>query len=808
MDDNVPEVPRPRRAASPPPEEGPKRPENAPGEGPQRARRSLGPLPGQARAAETGPAEPTSPARPTTPSADPAPARSATPYQSTSPYRPGSPDRPLSPTSPTGPLRGSEPRPQRSAGPAQPTSGPSGQPSPWTTGFTPAQTPTSPWTTGVTPAQSAPGLPTSPTSPSGPARAASPWRTAAPTTPPAGTTPTGPDGPTPPPPTSPAAPAASATPAPQASPQTAVTPAPTPPASTPASPDRPSRRSRQSPAPAPDLPQSLTETGITAAITAEQEMWRPPGTPSASPTTPETSPGSPTTGRTDDTTGLSRAVDTTGTITAAETTSGIPAVAASGDSAGPGAGAASPTRPAASGVSTPPAPAPATGGGGTPPRGKGPSRAMDGGGGFSEWLTRRNIVIGAIALVVVIGVVVTTVLFRARTSGPTATGTQTFTGAPILSAASLLTAADAQRLDGGTTWTETLTQTRADSNTPRPNCLTTDAQGVPLPQATMVRNIQGGGDANTNLLNEAFQFGSVQDATTAAAIWTAQLGGCERPVSYLEGGWTVSNVGDSSAGVSATVQDKTSVHHTVMLSRSGSVITVVDASKPNTTPDGAVVAGLLGTAVGHTCQAAGGTCPTDPTAASGVPPKTATDPEFLATADFPRITAGTGRWGATDPSTSFDFIGSQCEGKDLANVAGPTARKHRAYLLQEDAAAPQTFGVDEYVLTFPDRASADSLVKDVSGSIDGCEKAMLTAKVQKTDDVGTKGAGGKDVTGRTWVVTQQVNQTSKQKYRLALVQIDNTVIYLLAPTGDSFDFDNGQWKSIGDRAGVRFSLTL
>ncbi|MEA5155497.1 hypothetical protein [Raineyella sp.] len=432
---------------------------------------------------------------------------------------------------------------------------------------------------------------------------------------------------------------------------------------------------------------------------------------------------------------------------------------------------------------------------------------MDG-GGISAWLTRRNIIIGAIALVVVVGVIVTTVLFRARMSGPTATGPQTVTGAPVLSAAAMLTADDARRLDDKTTWAETLTQTRADSNAPRPNCLTTDAQGVPLPQATMIRNIQGGGDPNTNLLNEAVQFASAQDATTAAAIWTAQLGGCERPVSYLEGGWTVSNVGDSSAGVSAIVQDKTSVHHTVMLSRSGSVITIVDASKPNTTPDGAVVAGLLGTAVGRTCHAAGGACPTDPTASAGIPPKTAANPEFLATADLPRITAGTGRWGATDPSTSFDFIGSQCEGKDLANVAGPTARKHRAYLLQEDAAAPQTFGVDEYVLTFPDRASADSLVKDISGSIDGCEKAMLTAKVQKTDDLAAPGAGGKDVTGRTWVVTQQVNQTSKQKYRLALAQVDNTVIYLLAPTGDSFDFDNGQWKSIGDRSGVRLSLTL
>ncbi|QGF22530.1 sensor domain-containing protein [Raineyella fluvialis] len=191
-----------------------------------------------------------------------------------------------------------------------------------------------------------------------------------------------------------------------------------------------------------------------------------------------------------------------------------------------------------------------------------------------------------------------------------------------------------------------------------------------------------------------------------------------------------------------------------------------------------------------------------------MPPRTDPNPAFLANADLPRITLGTGRWGGTEVGTHFDFFGSQCEGKDLANVAGPSDRKHRAYLLQEDAAAPQTFGVDEYILTFPDRGSADQLVKDVSGSLDGCDKAMLTAKVDKTDNISAKGAGGKDITGRTWVITQQVNQTTKQRYRIALAQVDNSVIYLLVPTGESFDFNNGQWRAVGERAGARLSSTL
>ncbi|WOP18758.1 hypothetical protein [Raineyella sp. LH-20] len=591
-----------------------------------------------------------------------------------------------------------------------------------------------------------------------------------------------------------------------------------------ASPTRPAR-TPSSPSPAPVTP-SLTETGITAAITAEQQLWSPHGGEGGAPASAGSPPGvgSPTT-RSYDTTGLTPVsrTDTTGLTPVSRTdttgltpvsradTTGLtpvsPAAAADQSPSSPSTAGFSPSR-AAEGPAIPPGGA-APGGADnppSPPRGKGPSRAMDDGGGRG-WSSPRTLLIGAVAAVLVVGVIVTTVLFRDRTHGPVATGTPTSSESQVLSADALLTTDDAKRLDDKVAWTETLTQGRVDANTPKPNCLTTDAEGVPLPVATMVRAIQGG-DANTNLLNEAFQFNSAKDATTAATIWTTQLGACERPVSYLEGGWTVSNVGDASVGVSAVVQDKTSVHHTVMLSRSGSVITVVDASRPDNTPDGAVVAGLLGTAVGRTCQAAGGACTTDAQATSGVPPKTATDPQFLANADLPRITAGTGRWGGTDVATSFDFFGSQCEGKDLATVGGPTDRKHRAYLLQEDASAPQTFGVDEYILTFPDRASADSLVKDVSGSIDGCDKAMLTAKIEKTDDLSAKGAADKAITGRTWVVTQQVNQTTKQKYRLALAQVDNSVIYLMVPTGDTFDFNNAQWKAIGERAGSRLSSTL
>ncbi|SDB89306.1 hypothetical protein GA0111570_106218 [Raineyella antarctica] len=409
-----------------------------------------------------------------------------------------------------------------------------------------------------------------------------------------------------------------------------------------------------------------------------------------------------------------------------------------------------------------------------------------------------------------IAVVTTAVLLRGRITGqgPGAGQSPSPTATPVLTPASMLTVDDVRSLDSKAAWAEILTQERVDADTPRPTCLVLDAQGVPLAQSTVVRKLQAGNDANNSVLHEAFQFASADDAKSATDLWSKQLGDCSRPIALLANGWTISGVGDAATGVTAIVQDKTAINHTVQLSRSGSVVHVIDASKPQATPDGTAVAKLLGTVVGRTCQAAGGACADNPSASSGVPPQTASNPEFLANADLPRITAGTGRWGGTDVATTFDFFGSQCEGKDLATVAGPESRKHRAYLLQEDAAAPEgTFGVDEYILTYPDKGGADGLVKDITASINGCEKNMLTAKVEQGAAIDTK-ANNKAITGRVWTITQQVDQNTKQRYRVGLVQVDRTVIYTMIPTGQSFDFNNDQWKGIAERAGQRLATTL
>ncbi len=387
-------------------------------------------------------------------------------------------------------------------------------------------------------------------------------------------------------------------------------------------------------------------------------------------------------------------------------------------------------------------------------------------------------------------------------SGPAASPTPSET--PVLTAATVLSESDVASLDPKATWQTALSQDVVDANTPRPTCLTLDAEGVPLARSTQVQSLQRQDDANSSVLHLAFEFTSAADATSAAGLWTTQLGTCDRPVSYLASGWDISGVGDEAAGVTAAVQDTTVINHVVMLSRSGPVVHVLDVSAPKNVPDVKKTTAILGAAVDRTCGPAEATCSSSPGAKATVPPKTADNPEFLADADIPRITPGAGRWGGTDVATSFDFYGSQCEGKDLATVNGPKERKHRAFLLQEDSKAPETFGIDEFILTYDKKNGADGLVKDISSSIDGCGKAMLTASVDKGDNISVTAADGKTkITGRTWTVTQQVNETTKQTYRIALVQADAKVIFTLLPTTQGFDFSNGQWKAIAERAGLR-----
>ena len=129
--------------------------------------------------------------------------------------------------------------------------------------------------------------------------------------------------------------------------------------------------------------------------------------------------------------------------------------------------------------------------------------------------------------------------------------------------------------------------------------------------------------------------------------------------------------------------------------------------------------------------------------------------------------------------------GTQCEGVTLATFSGPTARNQRTYLLYQDSAAPQGFGVDEVNLTFKDSSAASASAKKIGDSISRCSKNLSTAKVSDAKEVKGPGANGKAVSGRTFTITADAGSGKEIRYQVAIASVNNKAVsytHLTLPT--------------------------
>ncbi len=124
-------------------------------------------------------------------------------------------------------------------------------------------------------------------------------------------------------------------------------------------------------------------------------------------------------------------------------------------------------------------------------------------------------------------------------------------------------------------------------------------------------------------------------------------------------------------------------------------------------------------------------------------------------ADLPRITPGAGRWGATEPKTTLDVVGSLCEAINLKTVAGTQSVGQRTLLLADDSNAPQGFGVDQVVYTFADAKGVSTLANKLDKNLTGCADRAPTASVTEGPTVKGTGADGAKISGSTYLVTQK-----------------------------------------------------
>lgn len=415
--------------------------------------------------------------------------------------------------------------------------------------------------------------------------------------------------------------------------------------------------------------------------------------------------------------------------------------------------------------------------------------------------TRRSrrpaaIVIAAVVVVglIVGGVVWATGLGSSQTAAPSPEPT-------VVVPEQLLTATDLGVI-ADSAWVEDTASTSPTDESPQPLCLPLTVDGLPGMQSSAMRRLTTSSDQAISLVHYLNTFEDEAQANAAYTLRATQAGTCPDAQALVGGGFTVAGLADSASGATLTVQGTPAEYHTLLVSRSGRTINLIDVAASGEPVAPAAVAEAAALALERQCFDGQATCPTTPKVTRGVP-AAGTPIGWLVEADLPRITDGAGRWGATDPSTTLTIVGSQCEAVDLVNVTGTQDKGQRTFLLADDPAAHTGFGVDQVTYSFSKRSAATDLADKLTTNLSRCARRTPTAKVTRGPAV--KGTGVDDVriAGATFEVRQRVERTLF--YRVAVVTVGNRVVYLLANPDNDFDFTDAEWAAIGVRAGQRVS---
>ena len=417
----------------------------------------------------------------------------------------------------------------------------------------------------------------------------------------------------------------------------------------------------------------------------------------------------------------------------------------------------------------------------------------------SRSVRRPLIVIAAVAAV---ALVVGGVVWAANLGGTSTTGNPGVTTSATVPDP-LLTSTDLATLSTSG-WTADSTSTSPTEESPRPICLPVAADGLPEAQSSAMRRLTSAASPSMSVIHYVDVYADAAQAATAYAVRATETGTCPDIQALILDGYRVTGLADESSSSTLVVQASPEEYHTLLVTRTGGTVNLIDVTSAEEPADPGDVVTAAAAALTRQCVPGTGTCPSTPKATKDVPAP-GPPPGWLVEADLPRITSGSGRWGATDPSASLTVVGSQCEAIDLVNVTGTTSQGQRTFLLADDPAAPAGFGVDQVTYTYADEADAAAFAKELTSNIKGCAKRTPTAKV--TTGTAIKGTGADDVkiTGSSFEVTQKVDANRSLRFRVAVITVGNRVGYLLANPSSDFDFTDNAWTALALRAGQRTS---
>ena len=436
--------------------------------------------------------------------------------------------------------------------------------------------------------------------------------------------------------------------------------------------------------------------------------------------------------------------------------------------------------------------------------------------------TRWALILGAVAAVVVVGLAIGYAVFgvgneQGTVSPPSAPGTGATapatgttsdpppTGGVLLTDDSMLTPAQARRLDPKRTWKVAITQRGASDDAPVAACFGTDPEnGAPVSQQKILRVLSSSGKSAPSALHEASAYATNEEAGVAYSVAAQTLGTCPAPGAWIAEGRVVRGIGDQSVSAVISVVDGTKTsQHSVIVSRTGRVVNILDASQPGAAITVVRVAAALAEVTTKQCATAGGKCAADVQVKKGPPPLGGDQPGYLAAGDLPPVGGSLTAWNAApNDLPDENFVGASCETVNWTTVAAEE-RSARVYLHPDSGNS--YFGVNVIRVTSKDAKAATALVDKIKKDLETCKERRLTATVEDPEKVSGIGARSTEIAGYTAVVQQKRSDGGSDKFRVGIVAAGNKVVYTFAnPKGD-FDFTDKQWDTIAVRAGERFT---
>jgi len=368
----------------------------------------------------------------------------------------------------------------------------------------------------------------------------------------------------------------------------------------------------------------------------------------------------------------------------------------------------------------------------------------------------------------------------------------------VIQARDLLNPADAAKISPVKGWAVASTADKLNPHT-QITCQT-NTQGQPNAVQSKLRALTTPEKNALGALHQVDNFANEADARKAYQMRAEKLASCNDVPMFLYGSTDVSGMGDEAISMTLAYQEQVTQYHVVILTRTGTTLHAVDVTSINEPVSASVVARGLAGPVNRQCERAGGQCAARPRMAATIPPPVGT-PGWLVPSDLPRVTPGAGLWSGTEVA-NVTTKGTQCENLTLASVAGPDKREQRTFLMTQDSAAPQDYGVDQVMFSFPSYQKAKAFATTLQTNLQGCAKRQATAKVSQ-HSTPKRTVQKIDVVGDTLLVEQSMGGAQTARFRTAVVLVGTRVVYLVNNPSASYDMGAKKFDAVALRAGER-----